>query len=75
MDVAKYRAGEAARSVLADLLEEGIAKIVRQDAGEPCGRVGSYEPGNHGERRAVGRHAIDDRLVGKGHQEGGRLAG
>ncbi len=75
MDVAEHLAGEPARGMLPDLLEQGVAKIVGEDPGEAGGRVSGDQAGHHSERDGRARHAVDDRLVGEGHGEHDGLAG
>jgi hypothetical protein len=75
VDVPEYLAGEPPRGVLPDLLEQSVAEVVRQHAGEARRRVSRDERRNHAERRGVARHAVDHRLVGEGHQQDRGLAG
>ena len=77
VDVAEDLAGEPPRRVLPDLLEHGVAQIVRQHAAEARRGV-SRRPGRR--RRANGAHgalirSTADLVAHKGIDEADRLAG
>ncbi len=69
VDMAEDRPGEPPRGVLPDLLEQGIAQIVRKDAGEARRGIAGHEPSDDRERCTVRRHAVDHRLVGERHEQ------
>ena len=75
VDVAEHLAGEPPRGVLPDLLEQGVAQIVRQHAGEARGGVAGDQRRRRRRTARVRRHAVDHRFVGERHQQHRRLAG
>ena len=69
MDVTENVSGEPPRRILADLLEDRVAEVVRKYSGEARRRISRDQPRDDFEGRLVARHSVDHGFVGERHQK------